>query len=176
MMPKIPDALRALMIANETQWGISQHIKGYDEYEKARTKRQTLQIFQSNLFSTGGTFGMNFNRSATIDEIYLMIQSLQSFGRVSESPNQIIDSLIVSYSSSLAPDQQEKLDDHQINCAVVALSTILRFEKIDELLAKKHPRVKVINSKERFEKLDRIIKHVEHLHRHSDGSDDGEEY
>ena len=99
---------------------------------------------------------------------------MQSFGRVSESPNQIIDSLIVSYSSSLAPDQQEKLDDHQINCAVVALSTILRFEKIDELLAKKHPRVKVINSKERFEKLDRIIKHVKHLRRHSDESDDGD--
>ncbi len=179
-IPQIRDAVKVLELAGFAQQTMLYQAQDQDEFLRltAGLKFKTLQTLQSKLLSTGGTFGMNFHRSANFDEIYLMIQSLQSLGRTMQDPNEIIRSLVVSYSSALTKDQQEKLDDHQINCAVLALKVIVDFDEIDRLLTAKFHGAS-INSAERFHKFEEagLIRGSHHSSRRSsfDGSD-GEGY
>lgn len=140
--------------------------------------KQELITLQANLLSSGGTFGMNFNRTANQEEAQIMIHNLESFARRVMDAEQIINAL---FSNSVTnPILQEKLDDHQINCVIFALSKLSDFSyktrkliyedikepyeadislpdfaRIDDFLRAKHPRMKDkdINSKMRYSHL-----------------------
>ena len=144
----MPNAIRALQSAKATTEIIEMEAATED------SRAQTLRTLQSNLLSTGGTFGVNFNRSANEDEKQIMIQSLESFRNRTQDPQEIIDSLIIPYSSQLTPTQQARLNDHQINCAVIALRYVLDFDEINARLAAKLPsHVEPIDSEHRYEEI-----------------------
>ena len=177
--PQIHDAVRAIELAGFVQQTMAHQARSEAEFLAlaAGPKFKTLHTLESKLFSTGGTFGMNFHRSANFEEAESMVQSLQSLGRSMLDPSAIINSLIVKYSSALTKDQQEKLDDHQINCAVLALKVTVDFDEIDRLLTAKFHGAS-INSAERFHKFEEagLIGESHHSSRRSsfDGSDDEE--
>ena len=182
-VPQKHDAVRAIGLADFAQqtmmYQAQNQAQDQDEFLRliAGPKFKTLQTLQSKLLSTGGTFGMNFHRSANYEEAESMMQSLQSLGHSMQDPNEIIRSLVVSYSSALTKDQQEKLDDHQINCAVCALSVIVDFDEIDRLLTAKFHGAS-INSAERFHKFEEagLIRGAHSSRRSSFDGSDGEKY
>jgi hypothetical protein len=175
-------------------------------HDQAHATFEIMQTLQSNILATGGTFGMNFKRTANEDEARIMIESLRGFGAsalhskeqsffetldqaikgIGEENFEEISDFIVSHDNSftgtvadqdnmretimhhivnpfklrvadevageiiqrlfkadskLTIEQRVKLEDHQTNCAVMALASIfnqdggINFDEIDRVLA-----------------------------------------
>ena len=88
-----------------------------------------------------------------------MIASLESIGYDLRNVQKILNALFVKYFQDLSKAQKYQLENHQINCAVIALHSALFeqhgedvFEAIDLVLRKKLSR-SFTNSKERHGKL-----------------------
>ena len=120
---------------------------------------EEIITLQSKALATGGTFGMNFKRTATAEEAEIMIASLESIGYDLGNVQKILNALFVKYHQDLGETQKYQLENHQINCAVIALHSALFeyhdddvFETIDSVLAKKLSGLRA-NSKERHSKL-----------------------
>lgn len=136
-------------------------------------RRETTQIIRSKILSTGGTFGINFKRTATVEEAKVMKDSIDSFVRHVGSrsrPNiakEIMDSFFVPYPLSLEKAQQEALDRHQVNCVILGLFSALNtpsnpsealFSEIDTLVAQqKNCHASAIRSQDRYNKLKAFI-------------------
>lgn len=102
---------------------------------------------------------MNFKRTATAEEAEIMIASLESIGYDLGNIQKILNALFVKYLQDLSETQKYQLENHQINCAVIALHSALFeyhdddvFETIDSVLTKRLSR-SFVNSKERHGKL-----------------------
>jgi hypothetical protein len=94
---------------------------------------EDMQTLQLNVLATGGTFGMNFSRTANYAEADLMIKSLQSLGRSLRAG--AIDALFVDYSSSLTSLEAFKLKNHQLNCATVVLHAAFESEGFEDVFS-----------------------------------------
>jgi hypothetical protein len=120
---------------------------------------EEILALQSKVLATGGTFGMNFKRTATSEEAKIMIASLESIGYDLGNVQKILNAFFVKYHQDLSKTQKDQLENHQINCAVIALHSALFehhdddvFETIDSVLTKRLSR-SFANSKERHSKL-----------------------
>ncbi len=149
--PNLPHAIRIL--------GIAQLFKKKNEDCDHPKELKEIAILQSNVLAMGGTFGMNFERTATSEEAEIMIASLESIGYDLRNVQKILNALFVKYFQDLSEAQKYQLENHQINCAVIALHSALFeqhgddvFEAIDLVLRKKLSR-SFTNSKERHGKL-----------------------
>jgi hypothetical protein len=148
---KLPYAIRVLEIV--------QVFKKQNEDCGYSKNLEEIITLQSKVLATGGTFGMDFKRTATAEEAEIMIASLESIGCDLGNVQKILNALFVKYLQDLSKTQKDQLENHQINCAVIALHSALFeyhdddvFETIDSVLTKKLSR-SFANSKERHGKL-----------------------
>ena len=149
-------------------------ISSIEDYLCYPEGRETAQIIRSKILSTGGTFGINFKRTATSNEAKTMKDSVESFVRNVESniwsdiAQEIMNAFFVAYSLPLEKTQQDALDSHQVNCVILGLYSAFNihqryspedpFSEIDRLVAaKKGCSASAIRSKDRY---DGIAEHI----------------
>ena len=148
-------------------------ISSIEDYLCYPEGRETAQIIRSKILSTGGTFGINFKRTATANEAKTMRDSIDAFVRDvgstswSEVAQEIMNSFFVAYPLSLEKAQQDALDNHQVNCVILGLFTALNihsnssedsFSEIDRLVAaKKGCSASAIRSKDRYDRIAELI-------------------
>ncbi len=79
----------------------------------------------ATVLSGTSSFGVNFSRKARPDEAQLMVDSIDSMVRAAErnglTDEQIVGQFMKKPARVLDATQQEKLDNHQLTCAVLAL-------------------------------------------------------
>ena len=145
---RLPDVLRVLKIARDFE----------DRNILDGAKRGEIRTLQSNIFANGGTFGMS-SRKANRDEVELMISLLTSLGKkkseAGDSAHEIANSFFKASSHYLDREQEARLESHQINCAVMALHSIIGddFNEIDKLLESKPRIVTYGSSRQRYDEL-----------------------
>lgn len=125
---------------------------------------EDMQTIQLTLLATGGTFGMNFNRTANLDEAAIMIKCLHSLGKnlqrsmtgnSHDVANEISNVFFLTYSTSnLNQQQKSRLKDHHLNCATIALHAVFKgdFDAIDDHLRSKG----IGSSKQRYTQIMRM--------------------
>ena len=219
---KLSHPIRVLKIASYFR-----PISEIDE-EPAPQIIQAMQTLQSNILVTGGTFGMNFNRTANEQEAKIILDRLKHLGEsilnrkmqkmkedstlspliktlqnlngtqrleeiskfikarnpsfmehittenvekigreyiarpfILEAASEIVQHLFRAQ-STLTREQQLKLEDHQTNCAVMALVPVffdgkakIYFDEIDQVLASR-PLMKYKGAKQRFDDVMKI--------------------
>ncbi len=150
-------------------------INSIEDYLCYPEGRETAQIIRSKILSTGGTFGINFKRTATSNEAKIMKDSVESFVRNVESniwldiAQEIMNAFFVAYSLPLEKTQQDALNSHQVNCVILGLYSVFNihqryspedpFSEIDRLVAaKKGCSASAIRSKDRY---DGIAEHID---------------
>jgi hypothetical protein len=216
---ELPLAIRVLKIAT---------IFEEDQFlnENAFTVVKVVRDLAFNMLSTGGTFGINFNRTANYDEAEAIIESLQSLGEntlrskisdlfkklkkdlmdtekskraqaisdfikeknpnfkgtatdkksvdtnvteyvilpilsrfAREAADEITQKIFIPYSSALTLHQQAVLENHQINCAVIALYAVFdnpifnTFDEIDKILACRSSVIAYKSSQQRYTEI-----------------------
>lgn len=142
-------------------------------FSERPTEQQIKSLIKldANLLSGQSVFGINFNRSANKEEGVNIIQHLQMLGNMAQDPEAMWKALVAPYHHTLSSDLQIRLEEHQINCVIMALSQVMlnktkddhsfvkdpneiNFAEIDNFLATKRPQMAgQINSEERYEKL-----------------------
>jgi hypothetical protein len=148
---KLPYAIHILQV--------TQLFKKQNEDNSNSKSLEEIISLQSNVLATGGSFGVNFERTATSEEAKVMIETLESIGSELRNVQRILNAFFVDYFQDLNPAQKSQLKDHQINCAVIALHSALFeslgenvFETIDLALRKRLSR-SFANSNDRHGKL-----------------------